>query len=132
MPPPIYKEQLDKIEKALIGNGREGLIPRMARIEEKIETSTNLSKEAKESSEKASEKADHAIDELKIAVIKLEGIVTSHIKTEHLSALMKKKEFWAFIVVGYIALHFISTYIPNLWNIIATLVGLPKLEIPLG
>lgn len=123
-------KQLDRIENAILGNGKEGLLARTARIEENLDATTCLAKEVKESAEKSAEKTDEAIGELKMSILKLENTIRTHIGTDHLSELMKKKEFWSIIILGFITLHIIATYLPNLWNLIVMIVGLPKLVIP--
>ena len=132
-------KQLDRIEAAILGNGHEGLIARTARIEENLETVAAAANGAKEAAERANEKAEISAEDSKavmrkveLSITKLEATVASHISTDHLSVLMKKKEFWAAIIIGFIALHIVSTYIPNLWDWIAVLLGLPKLIVPLG
>ena len=132
-------KQLDRIEAAILGNGHEGLIARTARIEENLETVAAAANGAKDAAERANEKAEISAEDSKVvlhkvelSVARLEATVVNHISTDHLSTLMKKKEFWAAIIIGFIALHIISTYIPNLWDWIAVLLGLPKLIVPLG
>lgn len=127
-----YSDQLDRIENAIIGNGREGLLGRTARIEERLNTVDDLVEEAKKTAETEISELKKLMHQLEINVIELGGALKTHIGTDHLSVLMRKKQFWAVIVVLFITLHIIATYIPNLWDAIMMLVGLPKLVIPLN
>jgi len=136
--PPIASKQLDRIEAAIIGNGQEGLLARTARIEEKLKTAADLAEGAKVAAEEAAEKADtavtraaNAVNLLTQTVTKLEGMLSSHIGTDHLSVLMRKKSFWTLIIIGYVSLHLIATYVPNLWDTIVIFLGIPKLVLPI-
>jgi Cu/Ag efflux pump CusA len=132
-------KQLDRIEAAIIGNGHEGLLARTARIEEALKAVNSSAVEANEAAEKAAEKAENAatraadaVNKLALSVTELQSVTKTHLGTDHLSVMMKKKEFWAVIVIGYIALHVIATYVPNVWDWIAVLLGIPKLVLPIG
>jgi hypothetical protein len=153
MPP---RTQLDKIEGALYGNGREGIIAVVARIEEKLEDTRGLAESAIQAAEKVgTEQADgflktyKAINELTKTVEHLAVSVEAHHKTEHLSDIVKAnptvsvfvdwlkspKFFRNFIIAGtlsFIALHIIATYFPIIWDWVFIFIGLPKLAIPLG
>lgn len=131
--------QLDRIENAIVGNGQEGLLARTARIEERLNTVDELAEETKKANEDAVEKVEddiknamHLINQLTINVTKLEGALATHVGTDHLSVLMKKKQFWALIIIGFISLHLIATYVPNVWDWIMILIGVPKLIVPLN
>ena len=135
----ISSAQLDRIESAILGNGHEGLIARTARIEENLETVGEAAKGAKEAAERANEKAEISAEDskavmhkLELGMTKLESTVINHIGTDHLSVLMKKKQFWAIVIFGFISLHLIATYVPNVWDWIVVLLGIPKLVIPIG
>ena len=141
-----YKDQLDRIEKALIGNGREGLIAQTARIEESQKATTELAREARNAASiaavkasDAAEKADDAVEKAANVVTQLSYIVTTvnadlmrHVGTDHISVLIKKKGFWTLIVLGFITLHLLATYVPNLWDGLMILLGIPKLVLPLN
>ncbi len=130
MPPKTTtQEQLDRIENAILGNGREGLLARTARIEEKLEATIKLAEETKDESGATIIRIEESIEKVTGLVNELTSSVKSHHETIHLSNLLKKKEFWVIVFVGYIALHMISTYVPSLWNLIAASLGLTKLTI---
>jgi hypothetical protein len=150
------KTQLDKIESALFGNGREGLIAVTARIEEKLEDARGLADSANNAAERVGAeqaagfyKTYQAISDLAKTVDTLALSVEAHHKTEHLSDITKAnpsvsvfiewvknpKFFRDLIIVGtlsFVVLHLISTYVPNLWDWVMILLGLPKLIIPTG
>jgi hypothetical protein len=133
------KTQLDRIESAIIGNGHEGLLARTARIEEQQKVSAIAIEQAKIAADKAAEKAEEtaikALDSantLSINVTRMNEALITHMGTDHLSVLIKKKSFWTLIIVGYIALHIVSTYVPSLWDWWMLFLGIPKLVIPLG
>lgn len=115
----IVTDKLKHIEDAIYGNGHEGINVRLARIEENVEASTVLVR-------------DNASQVTKLieAAAKLDASVEAHHAKDHLSDLSRKKSFWALIIMGFIALHFVSTYIPDMLNFLLTLVGLPHLPAP--
>ena len=130
--------QLDRIEAAILGNGHEGLIARTARIEEKLETTAEDVIEAKDAAANAANKAKEAFEKtteittkLMTSIIQLEESVKTHHASEHLSTLVKKKQFWTVIIVGYIVLHILATYVPNVWDWLVVLVGVPRLSLPI-
>jgi len=132
------KSQLDRIEDAISGNGREGLLDRTARIEERIVSIACLAEDAKNSSIEAAVKSEAAVTKvaetvqtLAISATKLSEALATHLGTDHLSTLIRKKSFWMLIVVGYIALHLVSTEVPSLWDALMVFLNLPKLAIPL-
>jgi hypothetical protein len=125
--------QLDRIEGALIGNGREGLIARTARIEEKLITAANLAQDAKTAAISAAEKTEVAFDRaaqeigsLAKVVDRLGLSVEAHHNTEHLAALLKKPKFYLALVVLFVIMHEVSTAlqfgIPALWQLILKLI----------
>lgn len=115
----IVTEKLRHIEDAIYGNGHEGINVRLARIEENVEASTVLVR-------------DNAAQVTRLieAAAKLDASVETHHAKDHLSDLMKKKGFWAIVVIAFIVLHFVSTYFPDMLNFLLTLVGLPHLPAP--
>ena len=134
----VSTKQLDRIENAIIGNGHEGLLARTARIEEKLIAAAIAAEEAKKAALETSEKSEKEIGKMASAtrdlaesVIKLETAVEAHVKMDHLTEMIRKKEFWAVIVVGFIFLHIVSTYVPSVWDWIMTMVGLPSLSLPI-
>src|SRR4030042_4582364 len=141
-----YKDQVDRIEKALIGNGREGLIAQTARIEECQKATAELAKEARNAAgiaavkaSEAAEKADDAVTKaantvntLALTVNTISNALTAHTGTDHISVLMRKKGFWTLIVLGFITLHLLATYVPNLWDGLMVLLGIPKLILPIN
>lgn len=143
--PSATTKQLDRIESAILGNGHEGLLARTARIEEqtkaideKVDLAADAAREAKIAANDAAVSANEAvikaaksISDLAVVVGKLDVSVQAHHNTDHLSTLIRKKEFWAALVVIYIILHVVATYVPNVWDGIMTLVGLPKLILPI-
>jgi hypothetical protein len=133
------KTQLDRLESAIIGNGREGLIAQVARIDERsenIEKMSNRAIGAAEDVAKASEegfiKTYQVINELTINVNKIASSVEAHHKTEHFSELLKKRSFYIIVVVGFVVLHLVATYTPNVWDFLMALLGLPHLIIPIA
>ena len=135
----VAKTQLDRIEGAILGNGREGLLTRTARIEEQLKTVVDVAKEnnaaALEADTRAMEHIERIsteISSLVVTVATLSVSVTAHHKTEHLSDLMKKKSFWAGIIGAFVVLHLLSTYVPNAWDWAMIMLGIPKLVIPIG
>jgi hypothetical protein len=101
----LIEKQLERIEKAIIGNGHEGLIARTARIEENVDS--------------VMESNDEAIKKLNIAASALSSLTTDlrlltqsvfeHHKAEHFSDLIKKKSFWFIVASAFIVMHSIST-----------------------
>ena len=139
MPPSENQKQLDRIENAIIGNGHEGLLARTARIEENIESISKDVGEAKEIARNSSKKSEEmcaktmdAVDSLALNLTELKKDVGYHHATEHLATLVKKKEFWMIVIATFVTLHLISTYVPNAWDWVVRLVGLPSLLIPLN
>jgi hypothetical protein len=131
-------EQLDRIEKAILGNGREGLIARTARIEEKLEVAREAREEIIKTTEtttsanrKAIKDVSDKVTEVSINVIKLEEAVKAHINTDHLSVMMKKKSFWMALFLMLIAVNLMALYVPNLWDFIMRILGIPKLIVPM-
>jgi len=130
----VTHSQLDRIEGALIGNGREGLLARTARIEEQIKAARELAGDAKTAAVEAAEEArttsKEAIDAIHKVAIDVTAIgvaVTAHHKQKHLADLLKEPKFYAILIVAYITLHSISTYAPSAWAWLMKLVGLPTL-----
>lgn len=115
------KEQLERIEVAINGNGHEGIKERLARIEENLEDVTGITKE-------------NAVEIGKLAKIveKVSVSMEAHHAKDHLSDLIKKKGFWAVLAIVFLVLHFVSTYIPNALDWGLRLIGLPALQIPLN
>ena len=140
MPTPTQtSKQLDRIENAIIGNGHEGLLARTARIEEKLVAAAEDRQEIKEKTNEALDRTSETLSETTKTLneitnnfVKLEAIVKTHIGTDHLSVLMRKKQFWALIIFGFVVLHLLSTYVPNIWDWLVVIVGLPHLVIPLN
>jgi len=142
MPPKsTTNQQLERIENAIIGNGREGLLDRTARIEENLKTTQEQVEDAKLAAIRAEEKTDTAIAKvlenvstLAVNMVTMTNTLTTHLGTDHLSVLMKKKHFWVLLVSGFILLHIISEYVPGLWDAGMMFLGLPKLiiSIPSG
>lgn len=134
----VHGTQLDRIEAAIIGNGREGLLGRTARIEEKLVVQTSIATEAKITAELACASADRAardaeknISVLAISINKLTEVVDAHHKKEHFSELIKKKSFLVSVALVVIVLQLITMYLPNLWDAIVITLGAPHLTIPL-
>lgn len=132
-------KQLDRIEAAVLGNGHEGLLARTARIEEKLITSAQLAADAKEAAEIAAREARETVvraldssNALSLNVVSMNELLKAHLGTDHLSQLMKKKSFWVLIVIIFITLHLVSTYVPNLWDALMLYMGIPKLVIPIS
>jgi hypothetical protein len=170
----VAKTQLERIEGAIFGNGREGLIAVNARIEENIKAVKEEAENAKNEAVNAAQAAARAAEasktetekvrkeqtegfmhtDQKITILtekveKLADSVDAHHKTEHLSDIikdnpslkvitewMKKPNFLisvaVFLMVVYVILHIIATYVPNVWNGIMLLIKLPSLSIPLN
>jgi NAD/NADP transhydrogenase alpha subunit len=150
------KTQLDRIEGAIFGNGREGLIAVTARIEENIEEARGMAEASK--TEAQGVRAEQAagfqnvylsIGALTRTVETLGLSVDAHHKTEHLSDVMKSTpalvvildwmknpKFIRDLIIGgvtsFIVLHVVSTYLPNVWDWAMLLLGLPKFVIPIG
>jgi hypothetical protein len=129
--------QLDRIERAIIGDGREGLLAQTARIEERVKAVASTAENAKLEAEKATEAAQkgflrtyEAINALTLNVNKLTTSVDTHHKSVHFYDLLKRPKFWTFLIVGFIILHFVSTYVPVVWDGVMIMVGLPHLAIP--
>lgn len=132
MPESATQKQLDRIENAIIGNGTEGLLARTARIEERLVSAASEAEDAKTTALETAKTASSAIERAEVQIMELTSAVKSHVGTDHLSVMMKKKEFWAIIFILYVALHLIATYVPNVWDWIMVLLGIPKLLIPLN
>jgi hypothetical protein len=58
--------------------------------------------------------------------------VEKHHAEPHLWGWMRSGKFWATIVGGYVALHLLATYVPNIWNGIVIALGWPQLVVPLA
>ena len=132
------KTQLGRIEDALYGNGKEGLLVRVARIETAQTDAKDAAMKAQISAERSvdsvellSSKALQAVNNLVVKQTEMNALVKMHIETEHLSGLIKKKEFWVLIVIGFVVLHTIVTYLPGGWDWLIALLGLPQLHIPI-
>lgn len=141
--------QLDRIEAAIIGDGKEGLLGRTARIEEKLiavaksadiaqskadevaRITAAVAEAVTEKTDRTISKTEDLLNALTISVVKLTASVEEHHKTEHFSDLLKKRSFYLTIFFGFIIMHFIATYVPNLWDGAMYLIGVPKLVIPL-
>lgn len=144
------KTQLDRIESALIGNGREGLIARTARMEEQLKVAVSAASDAKSEAEKARATAEVLSDllaekhnelssdissihnDVKLSLVQLTASVTAHHNSTHLAEVMKKKSFWVTIIGAYVFLHLIATYVQNAWDWLMLMLGIPKLIIPLA
>jgi hypothetical protein len=123
----VFAGQLEHVIKVVDGNG-EGLRSRTARIEENIKATTDLTRQTAENVEKISTQITaFALDMQALGIS-----VKEHHATDHFAGLIKKPKFWAVVVGGFIALHLISTYLPNVWNLVATLLGYPYLNLPLA
>jgi hypothetical protein len=125
--PSFDTEQLNRIEgmvnkqgEAIDGNGHEGLKSRQARTEENIEAIL-----------KNQEINTKAISELTKAANTLKEAVDSHCALPHMNSFLWKPRTYIILAIAFMSLHFISTYIPNLWNIIMTGLGAPWLKLPL-
>lgn len=133
----VEKSQLDRLEAAILGNGHEGLLVRVARMEatqiaakEAAEAAKEASERSFDSAESTASKALQAVNNLVIKTTEMNSLVRSHIETEHFSEMMKKKEFWVIVVIGFIILHTIASYLPGGWDWLISLLGLPQLHIP--
>ena len=113
--------QLDRIERAIYGNGREGLQGRAARIEEHIEFITENSKRNSE-----------GISQLLQATAALKFSVDTHHAAFHLNAMLPKPKFWMAICGAFVVMHLISTYVPNVFNFVMALRGAPTIKLPLS
>lgn len=148
----VDKGQLDRVEAAILGNGHEGLLVRQARMEETItaikDDIKDVAAKAVDANEAALSAGQEAIKKFQEASVALNDLgkdvkgfgtkvddlakeVKAHTDSIHLAKLLKDRKFWAAIVGGYIVLHLIATYIPNFWDWIMLLVGLPKWMVPL-
>lgn len=150
------KSQLTRIEDGLFGNGHEGLLSRTARIEENLEAVSEAIAETEKSAQETSQVSEASFKNLydlmtgiSAIVDRLATSVEEHHKTEHLSDIVKanpvlkvitesmKDPHFArnvviFGVVSFVVLHLVSTYIPNVWDWIMTILGLPHFIVPLG
>ena len=79
---------------------------------------------------KYGEKLDNVEEAVKV-IPALKTSVELHHAEPHLWIIVKDPRFWAVVVGGFIILHFVSTYIPNIWNVIMLTLGLPGFVIPL-
>jgi seryl-tRNA synthetase len=158
--PSSISKQLDRIEDAIIGNGHEGLLARTARIEEKLTsivkaqddaaeereeikitalaTASAVAVKAEETAEALSKKVEeeiknssNLINDLTMSLMKLGNLLEAHLKTDHLSEMIKKKSFWIVVIVILMAMNVIALYVPNIWDFIVKMLGIPKLTIPL-
>jgi hypothetical protein len=132
-------KKLERIEAAILGNGHEGLMVRTARIEEKVTSIADKADEASKNAilaadkaQVAGDKAEELVSRLAIEVTEIGDALKSHLGTDHLSSLMRQKGFWVLIVLGFISLHLIATYVPNMWDFAMGLLGIPKLIIPIA
>lgn len=145
MPP---KSQLSRIEDGLFGNGHEGLLARTARMEENLKhigddviDNAKISKENSNNAIQVAQKALEKLDEHAVLLSSLDRHITAvktsvdiHHKTMHLADILKKPKFYITVVsvyfVSFIILHLIATYVPNVWDWLMKLIGLPNLLIP--
>jgi hypothetical protein len=131
--PSIDATQLDRIEGmvnkqdvSINGNGHEGLKTKTARIEENLEAMIISIKAISDCNK------DNAENLKKLAeiVTALNTVVTDHLKSVHLISLLQKKLFWGGVVLGIVALNLLTTYVPNIVNIILTFFNIP-FQLPL-
>jgi hypothetical protein len=143
------KTQLSRIEDGLFGNGHEGLLSRTARMEENIKhigddviVNSALADAANKKAIATAEAALQKFDEHAILLSKMDGHITNlttsvdtHHKSLHLLDVLKKPKFYWSVVtiylVSFIILHLIATYVPDVWDWLMKLFGLPGLIIPL-
>jgi KaiC/GvpD/RAD55 family RecA-like ATPase len=121
------KALLTSIQDTLNGNGHEGMKSRMARIEENIESTSQVTR----SNAEQLSALILVVTKLELTVAALDKSVTAHHKDKHFKDLLAQKSFWAYLISGFIALHIISTYVPFAWDWVMRLVGLPALVIPI-
>lgn len=124
------REKLTKIEATINGNGHDGLKSRMARIEENLDVSAEVTKENAINFNNFTIKISEDIQNLLIAVTKMEESITSHKNSLHFKDLMKKKSFYAIIVLGVFILIIVAMYAPGIFNGALVALGLPKLTLP--
>jgi hypothetical protein len=115
----ISTDMAEVKKELFIGNGHESVLTRITRAEERYEKVMNLS-------EGSGVKLDKLID----AVAKLDTSVQIHHQTMHINQWFKSFRFWAALLMGFIILHSIATYVPNLLNGIFAVLGVP-IKIPL-
>jgi hypothetical protein len=106
-------------KELFLGNGHESVLARVTRSEEQYKNVLDLS-----------ENSEKKLDKLINAVTDLNTSVQIHHKSTHLSQLLTSFKFWTALLLSFIILHTISTYVPNVLNIVLTLFGSP-LKIPL-
>jgi len=95
--------KVDKIvETIYTGNGREAMLPRMARIETTLEANTELLQNVFDKLGKLSEN-----------IGTLQTSVKDHCEEAHIYKLIKEKWFWPSVIGGYLALHVIVTTLEN-------------------
>ena len=113
--------KMDKLVGAIYeGNGQRSLMERTARVEENIEVLVA----------RGQVNADH-IGKIADAIEGLTISVKLHHAETHLSQLIKSPKFWTVFIGGFVVIHELATYAPNLWNTLAIVTGHPELQIQL-
>jgi hypothetical protein len=112
--------QLDRIEPAINGNGREGLLSRAARLETLMLSSTENSLRNSTAIAALGDKMHETNDSL-----------GAHCKTTHLDGLIRKTKFWVAIFAALVGFNLISRYIPGAITLLFQLLGVPGVHVPL-
>jgi hypothetical protein len=112
--------QLDRIEHAINGNGREGLLDRAMRLETLMAESTANSL-----------RNSSSIDKLMTATHELKDSVDAHHRSVHLNSLITKARFWVVMFATLVGFNLISRYIPGAVTLLFAWLGLPNVHIPL-
>jgi len=95
--------KVDKIvETIYTGNGREAMLPRMARIETTLDANTEILRDM-----------DEKLSKLTGNISTLQTSVKDHCEEAHIYKLIKEKWFWPSVLSAYLALHVIVTTLEN-------------------
>jgi restriction endonuclease Mrr len=112
----LQQSQIDRIEKHLVGNGREGLLAQTARIEQKVISVEASALDAKivalETKEMAEARLDELLTKLTILVndtVVLTKSVDEHHKSEHFADMIKKPKFLLGFLAFFIVAHEVAT-----------------------
>jgi len=102
------------MQSRVVGNGREGVVERLARIEENLEDASRVCGEN-----------SRALDGVVVSVGELTTVVRGHVTSTHFMVLLRKKETWGAMLAAALALHYLFTYAPTAVAWLLALAGVP-------
>jgi len=119
-------DQIDRIENGIYGNGRKGLLERTTDLEANIlhtEEDVRILYKSLDALTNNTQKFIEGMNAFK-------ATMETHCNAPHLNTLIQKKSFWGVMFLAVVLVNVLSTYIPNVINIILTGLGIP-FQLPL-